>query len=148
MIALVDLRTDDTLRIQAKSFRLHTLHSQFARIIESLGVVGHLNVLADLLHPLAYTLLGNVVDTVTHYHAHGPVTGLEQGPEILTGKVRGEGHAACVAKRLTVTRANSRADSYKLGQGLTPLGPCNLQPHTDDTICAQCSGFLLHTCHG
>ena len=83
MTALVDLRTDDTLRIQACSLRLHTLHGQFAGIIERLGLVGHFDVLADLLHPLDYTLVGNMVDTVTHHHAHGPVTGLEQGPEIL-----------------------------------------------------------------
>ena len=114
--AFVNLRSNDALCSQADGLGLHTLHRQFARVVESLGIIGHLYVLANLFEPLSYALTGDMIDTVAHDHADGPVTGAQQGPEILAGEVGGEGQAANVAVGLTTTRADSGTDGDKLRQ--------------------------------
>lgn len=81
--AFVNLRSNDALRSQADSLGLHAFHCQFARIVESLCVIGHLHVLAYLLEPLPYALACDMIDAVAHHHAHGPVPRAQQGPEIL-----------------------------------------------------------------
>ncbi len=101
MAALVDLGANDTLSLQADSLSLHAFHRQFAGVIKGLRIVDHLDVLSHLPHPLPYSLLGNVIDAAAHDHTDGAVPGLEQGPEILAGEVRGERHAVCIAKGLT-----------------------------------------------
>src|SRR5947199_7376330 len=56
-----DLRTNHPLCSQADCLGLHALHGQFTGIVESLRVVGHLHVLANLLEPLPHPLVGSVV---------------------------------------------------------------------------------------
>src|SRR5436305_8418995 len=43
-----DLRTNHPLCTQADGLGLHALHGEFAGVVEGLGVVGHLHVLAAL----------------------------------------------------------------------------------------------------
>src|SRR5438270_4119391 len=59
-----DLRTNHPLCTQTDGLGLHALHGQFAGIVESLRVVGHLHVLADEHERLPHSLLGDVVVTI------------------------------------------------------------------------------------
>src|SRR5260370_3471346 len=90
MTALVDLCADDALRSQADGLGLHALHRQFAGIVEGLGIIGHLHVLADLLEPLPHALVRNMVDAVAHDHTYRTVPGAQYSPKILPGEVRGQ----------------------------------------------------------
>src|SRR5690242_20283932 len=65
---LLHTHTDHALRANAHRLGLHSLHRQFARIVERLGKVRHLHVLPDLLEPLAQALVCNVIYTASHHH--------------------------------------------------------------------------------
>ena len=67
---------------------LHAVHRQLPRVVERLGVVLHLDVLADGAERLAEALVGDVVDTGAHHQAERAIAGLEQGPEVLAARGR------------------------------------------------------------
>src|SRR5690242_4644045 len=53
----------------------------------------------------------------------------------------------CIAKALAAARTNSCTNRYKFGQGFSPLVPCDLKPHADNTVGTKRVGLLLHTRH-
>ena len=145
--SLLDLHADDALGLDGLGLGLHPLHRQLARVVERLGEVLHLDVLADLREPAAQALVGDVVDAAPHAHADRPVAGLEQRPEVLAREVARERAPVGRAVELAAAVLDGRPDRDELGQVGAPLVPADVEPHADDPVGAELVGLLLHARH-
>src|SRR5438094_1359405 len=103
---LLDRHADDALGPELAGLLLHAAHGELAGLVDGLGEVGHLDVLAHVVEPGTEPLISDVVDAGPHHQRERPVTGLDQGPEVVPGQVRSERPAACGLPLATARRAD------------------------------------------
>src|SRR2546429_617403 len=101
--------------LQANCFGLHAFHSQLAGIVQCLRVIGHFHVAPNLTEPLSNTLVRDVVHAISHHHAYRSIACMQQSPEVLTGKIRSEGHTVSITKGFAITRTDGSTYSDELG---------------------------------
>ena len=147
VVALGELHADDPLRLERLGLGLHALHRQLARVVERLGEVRQLDVLARLLHRLEHAAVRDVVDAGAHDHADRAVAGAQQRPEVLAGEVARERAAVGRAVQLAAAVLDRGADGDELRHVLAPLVAADVQPHADDAVGAELVGLLLHARH-
>ena len=81
---------DDPGGVERFGLVLHAGHGQLPGLVQRLGEVGQLHVLARRAQRLAQSAMGDVVDAGPHDQALGEVAGLHQRPEVLARQVGGE----------------------------------------------------------
>ncbi len=128
-------------------FLLHPLHRELASVVERLGEVRHLDVLAHLTHRGHHPLVGDVVDARAHHEADRPMARGEQRPEVLTGEVARERPPVRGAMQLAVVVLDRGADRDELGEMLPPFVPSDVEPDADDAVRAELVGFFFHARH-
>ena len=67
MVVFPDFDADDSFRLCLLGLVLHPAHREFACVVESLGVVRHLDVAAHLRGCLNEASSPDVVDAATHH---------------------------------------------------------------------------------
>src|SRR5207253_5204440 len=72
--AFLQLHADDAFGLELFALLLHPFHRELPRVVKGLREVGHLDVLARLLHCREHPLVRNVVDTRAHHESNGPVS--------------------------------------------------------------------------
>src|SRR6185437_3793192 len=146
--ALDDPGTDDAAGLQLVGLALHPLHRQLACLVQRLGEVRHLDVLAHLLERGEHPLTGDVVDAVAHHQTDRSIPRPQKLGEVLPAQVAGERTPVRSAVQLAAAVLDRGADRDELGQVGAPLVAADVEAHADDPIGAELVGLLLHPGHG
>src|SRR5258708_8784434 len=81
--ALIYPRSDDPDGALPLRLGLHPRERQFARVVERLGIVRHLDIPARLLERLPQSLMRDMANATSHHHLTRSVAPLAHPPKLL-----------------------------------------------------------------
>ena len=134
---LLEAHADDASRVELAGLVLHAGHGQLPGLVEGLGEVGKLHVLADRTQRLGELAMGDVVHAGPHHQALGHVARLHERPEVLAREIGGEGLALRVAIGVAVLGLDRGPESDELGRVVAPLVVVDVEADADDAVGAE-----------
>src|ERR1700677_1117248 len=143
------VHADDAGCPHRRGLSLHAGQRQLTGLVDALGELHHLLVLAGLAQRLHDALVGDVVHAGTEHECHGYRAGCQQPEEVLRGQVRGKRTAVgCPVRALAGQVADRGSGRHELQAALAPRVHLHPQLHPDNPVGTQLISLGLHPAHG
>ena len=144
----LDRDADDAGRAGLLGLGLHPGQRQLAGLVDALGELRHLLILARLAQRLHDALVGDVVDAGAEHERHRDRSRGQQPEEVLCRQIRGERPAIGSAVRALAGQVpDGGAGCDELQAALAPGVHLHPELHADDAVRAEVIGLGLHARH-
>src|SRR5580693_2512234 len=140
---------DDAGRLGCGRLGLHPRQRQLAGLVDALGELHHLLILADLAQRLQHALVCDVIHAGAEHEGDWHRAGRQQPEEVLRRQVGGEGAAVGSTVRAMAGPVADRGPGrHELQAVLAPGVHLHPQLHADDAVGSQVVGLGAHPGHG